>query len=87
MQTTPMQSISATNEEIFPIIQAIEPILMSIPRSHAVIALLALTIAVMDPDVDTSDLQEIIQAASQYICIALESRGDVANGVPKMMLN
>lgn len=63
----------ASGEEIAAIIASIEPTLEGVKRGHGIIALLSLTLVLMNPEILPEELQEGVRNVSQYICLLLDS--------------
>lgn len=68
---------AATGEEIALIISQVEPVLLQFPADQCVIALLCMAATMMNPYASADDLQEAVYATSQYMCLALDGKGDM----------
>ena len=75
---------SATGEEIHAIVSALEPVLLGVPRSSAIIACLSIAITSMNPDISAEQLQAGVKEVSQFICMFLE---EVEPGLPREKMN
>lgn len=60
-----------TGDDIMKIIANVEPILEGEKRSHAYMALIALALIILNPDLDGDQLQEAITSTSQFMCLAV----------------
>lgn len=80
---------AATGEEISFIVGQVEPILSQFPADHCVIALLCMAASMMNPYASADELQEAVYATSQYLCLALDGKGDmhVVGSSPKEVMN
>ena len=78
---------AATGEEISQIINRVEEQLDGVQRGHAIIALLSLTLVVMYPDINPSQLQTGVKDISQFVCLWLEGINGDDEPVPKEDMN
>lgn len=83
-QTQQIVETTATGEEINVLVTAIEDTIMGAPRGHGIIALLSLTLMLMNPDITPDELQQGVRDTSQFICMLVE---DAATGVEQVTLN
>lgn len=72
---------TATGEEISMIIEQVEPIFLQFPPDHCVIASLCMAATLMNPYATADEIQEVVMGASQYLCLALDGKGEM-NVVP-----
>lgn len=75
---------TATGEEIHAIVSALEPVLLNVERSHAIIACLSIAMTIMNPDITAEQLQAGVKETSQFICMFLE---EVEPGLPREKMN
>lgn len=68
---------AATGEEIALIVSQVEPILLSFPADHCVIALLCMAATMMNPYASAEEIQDAVYATSQYMCLTLDGKGDM----------
>lgn len=71
-----ISNVSASGESIFEIIQGIEEAVEGFPRSHVIIALLALSIAIQKPDAEPEVIQAGVKGVSEWLCTYLDSEND-----------
>lgn len=80
-----VQESYATGEEINEIISNIEPALYDVNRGHAIIALLSLSLILMNPMVSEEDLHRGVKETSQFMCLFLEGIEPHAPGEEKLL--
>ena len=88
MGNDPTLEVFATSEEINPVIERIEDALRGCRRDHALIAVISMSIALMNPDISIEKLAQALKDVSQFICMVVddpEANGDVAD--PKILMN
>lgn len=66
---------TATGEEVNMVVLALEDVLVGAPRGVGIIALLSLTLMLMNPDITPEQLQQGVRDTSQFICLILEGTG------------
>ena len=69
---------TATGEVINGVVEKLESVLEGETRTNAIIALLSLTLVLMEPEISTELLQAGVQDISRYMCLYLEGSGDIA---------
>lgn len=74
MSKSIIQESFATGEEINVICERIEDTLAELgtSRPHALMALISLTLVLMNPGISEEDLQDGVKEVSRYICLLLE---------------
>lgn len=63
-------------EEVYQVVQALEPIIASVPRAHGILACLSIAAALQSPDAPMDALQACVKGASQYMCLFLSKPED-----------
>jgi hypothetical protein len=58
----------ATGDEIFTIISELEPILVTKPIPHIIMACLTIVLTLMNPDLTPEELTQGIRGCSQWVC-------------------
>lgn len=70
--------VGATGEELNEVISQVEPILSACSPDLAVIACLCMAATLMNPYATADDIQEVVYQTSQFMCLALDGKGDAA---------
>jgi hypothetical protein len=80
---------TASVDEIFNIISALEPVLMEATtnRGHAIIACLSIAVSLQNPNVTPEQLHDAVDGASKWICLFLSEQELEGAGIPKEKLN
>lgn len=68
-------------EEVFQVVQALEPIIYAVPRAHGILACLSIAAALQAPDASMEQLQACVRGACQWMCLFL-SGDDISKQVP-----
>lgn len=63
-----------SGEEIYQIVEKMEPAFEEVPISHAIIACLSVAIALSDPDLTELEIRQGVKGASEWICTYLSCR-------------
>jgi len=77
----------ATGAEIEAIMDALEPVIVSVPRTHAMMALLSWSLILQNPDIETDALVEGVKGASQWIVLYVTGIGENTAGLDPMKVN
>lgn len=75
MQKVTLSEATATGEEIFALVAAIEPILENAPVSHCIMACLSIVLTLINPEATMVDVQAGIRDVSEYICLYMDGKG------------
>lgn len=82
-----MQS-SATGEEVTAAVAQLEDAIVGLPHHVGIIALLAMALTLMKPDITQEGIHNGVRDVSQFICLLLEGDQMVEEGnKPKVTLN
>lgn len=76
-----IQESHATPQEIQLVVDKIAPLLDEFPPGHAIMALLAMSCLIMNPFLDSEELVTAIAETSQFICLALDGKGNIPEEV------
>lgn len=60
-------------EEVYQVVQALEPVISSVPRAHGILACLSIAAALQAPDASMESLQACVKGASQFMCLFLST--------------
>ncbi len=63
--------VTASGEEIYKVIEALEPHLTGFPRHHVMIACLSIAAGIMDEDLEPEDIVEIVNKISQFMSLQI----------------
>lgn len=80
-----VQEAFATGDEIHTIVSNLEPVLYDVPRGHAIISLLSMTIILMNPLITPDELTESVRQTSEFICLIMEGTGQGEEEGVKLM--
>jgi hypothetical protein len=72
----------ATGEDIEKIISKLEPVLEKEPRTHVLMACLAIALIANDPDITTERLVTGVRDLSQWICLYLDDSSGATQFIP-----
>lgn len=86
MSDSVITTAQATGEDIFELVNKIEPTLYGVERGTALIACLSIAITIMNPDIEPDKLRDAVSGASKWICLFLADE-DYKAGTPGEMLN
>jgi hypothetical protein len=67
---------TASSQEIFDVIEKIEPAIDGIRESHVVMALLTMVLAIQKPDLSAEELGNGVKEVSRFVCMLLDSPTD-----------
>lgn len=72
-----IEEVSATGEEVHAVIAALEPILLNVKPSLAVIACIEIAIVAQNPELTVDQLHEGVKGCSQWIAMYLTGLGEI----------
>lgn len=73
---SPITEVQVKGEEIDKIAMQLEPFLWDVPRTHAIMALLALAASLMYPDLELEDVRACVRGMSEWLCMYFAGRDD-----------
>lgn len=79
--------MTATGEDLYKIIQLVEPVVEGHPKVHVVGAFLSMALAAMDPDITGDQLQEGIEELSKFMWFLLESNHAKSSSQKSKLVN
>lgn len=71
--------VEAKAEDIQKLAMQLEPFLWDVPRTHAIMALLALSATLMCPELEREEIQSCINGMSEWLCLFLDGREERLN--------
>lgn len=83
-QIVSVQKTVVTGEEIAPIVSKLEAAAAGENRDHVVIALLAMAVVVMYPEISSEQLQKMVVELTNYICVSLDPEVEDPDDKPTM---
>jgi hypothetical protein len=75
MTTSDIIEVRANGEDIYDLIQLIEPVLVGHTKAEAVIAMLSMVLSLQHPNITPEERADGVKEISRFICLWLDGKG------------
>lgn len=82
-----VEEATATGDQIWSITEKLVPALSGVQRGHAIIALLSIVLATMNPDLSPDQIRDGVLETSRFMCLWVDGASKLGESTPSNKVN